>query len=92
MYQALLYLKTNQPVCLFTHLKGIKIGPSRQELRGVSKFPRTLKHPVVRAQTNRGRVVSDGCPEVLRVVLLLDVRVDEVEHRPQGVIRRWVAG
>ena len=46
MYQALLYLKTNLPVSLFTHSKGIKIGPSSQELKGVSKFPRTLKHPV----------------------------------------------
>ena len=46
MYQALLYLKTNQPVCLFTHSKGIKIGPSCQELRGVSKSPLGLKHPV----------------------------------------------
>ena len=25
----------------------IKIGPPCQELRGVSKFPRTLRHPVV---------------------------------------------
>ena len=46
MYQASLYLKTNQPVCVFTHSKGTKIGPSCQELRGVSKCPRTLKHPV----------------------------------------------
>ena len=46
MYQALLYLKTNPPVCLFTHSKGIKIGPSYPELRGVSKFPLAMKHPV----------------------------------------------
>ena len=45
-YQASLYLKTNLPVCLFTHSKGIKIGPPCEELRGVSKLPRTLKHPV----------------------------------------------
>ena len=48
MYQASLYLKTNQPVCLFTHSKGTKIGPSCQELRGLSKCPQTLKHPVYR--------------------------------------------
>ena len=29
-------LKTNLPVCLFTHSKGIKIRPPCQELRGVS--------------------------------------------------------
>ena len=46
MYQALLYLKTNLPVCLFTHSKDIKIGQSCQELRGVSKSPLGLKHPV----------------------------------------------
>ena len=46
MYQALLYLKTNLPVCLFTHSKDIKIGQSCQELRGVSKSPLELKHPV----------------------------------------------
>ena len=28
------YLNTNQPMCLFTHSKGIKIGSSCQELRG----------------------------------------------------------
>ena len=47
MYQALLYLKTNQPVCLFTHSKGIKIGPSYPELRGVSKCPLAMNNPVV---------------------------------------------
>ena len=47
MYQASWYLKTNLPVCLFPHSNGIKIGPPCQELRGVSKLPRTLKHPVV---------------------------------------------
>ena len=46
MYQASWYLKTNLPVCLFPHSNGIKIGPPCQELRGVSKLPRTLKHPV----------------------------------------------
>ena len=46
MYQASLYLKTNLRVCLFTTSKGIKIGPPCQELRGVSKLSRTLKHPV----------------------------------------------
>ena len=46
MYQASLYLKTNLRVCLFTTPKGIKIGPSYPELRGGSKLPRTLKHPV----------------------------------------------
>ena len=48
MYQASWYLKTNLPVCLFPHSNGIKIGPPCQELRGVSKLPRTLKHPVCR--------------------------------------------
>ena len=33
-------------MCLFTHSKGIKIGPSCQEIRGVSNIPQTLKHPV----------------------------------------------
>ena len=46
MYQASWYLKTNLPVCLFPHSNGIKIGPPCEELRGVSKLPRTLKHPV----------------------------------------------
>ena len=46
MHQASLYLKTNLRVCLFTTSKGIKIGPPCQELRGVSKLYRTLKHPV----------------------------------------------
>ena len=47
MYQALLYLKTNLPVCLFTHSKGIKFGPSCQEISGVSKVTLAMKHPVV---------------------------------------------
>ena len=46
MYQASLYLKTNLRVCLFTTSKGIKIGPSCPELRGVSKVPLAMKHPV----------------------------------------------
>ena len=46
MYQALLYLKTNLPVCLFTHSKGIKIGPSCQELKGVWKLTLGLNNPV----------------------------------------------
>ena len=45
-YKASLYLKTNLPVCLFTHSNGIKIGPSYQKLRGVSKSTRAVKHPV----------------------------------------------
>ena len=42
MYQTLLYLKTNQPVCLFTHSKGIKIRPSCLEISGVSKVTLSL--------------------------------------------------
>ena len=36
-YQASLYLKTNLRVCLFITSKGMKIGPSYLEIRGVSK-------------------------------------------------------
>ena len=46
MYQASLYLKTNLPVCLFTHSKGINIGLSCQELRGVWKLTLGLNNPV----------------------------------------------
>ena len=45
MYQASLYLKINLTVCLFTHSKGILIGPSCQELRGVSKCPLAMNNP-----------------------------------------------
>ena len=40
--------KINLTVCLFTHSKGIKIGPSCQELRGVSKLPLAMNNPVER--------------------------------------------
>ena len=52
MYQALLYLKTNLPVCLFTHSKGIKIGPSYPELGWVSKLSLAMNNPVVWKQFN----------------------------------------
>ena len=46
MNQALLYLKTNQPVCLFTNSKDFKISPSSQEKSGVSNVNWTVNHPV----------------------------------------------
>ena len=52
MYQALLYLKINLTVCLFTHSKGIKIGPSYQEISGVSKFTLAMNNPVWRCWLN----------------------------------------
>ena len=51
MNQALLYLKTNQPVCLFTNSKDFKISPSSQEKSGVSNVNWTVNHPVVQLPT-----------------------------------------
>ena len=58
MYQALLYLKTNPPVCLFTHSKGIMIGPYCQEMSGVSKVTLAMNNPVEECFGYKGLVLS----------------------------------
>ena len=46
-YQALLYIKQNQPLMTPTTPNGFKICQSTTEIRRVSKRYRTPKHPVV---------------------------------------------
>ena len=46
MYQASLYLKPNQCICLLTTSKAIKIGQLSQEINGVSKLTSSVNHPV----------------------------------------------
>ena len=71
MYQALLYLKTNLPVCLFTHSKGIKIGPSYPELGWVSKLSlamnNSVEHPPTIGDRRRTRVSQRIFQEVQEV-------------------------
>ena len=46
-YQGLLYTKQNQPLMTSTTPNGFMIGQLTIEIKGVSKRPRTLKHPVL---------------------------------------------